>query len=220
MNKSENKTPFWYKTSFMVIAYAVVTAIVMLIQFALCLCLKFNWQTNNIVFADFINGNLVLPMQTIAWFWMAISAAYIGVDRAAYAIKTANERSGQSDMGNPSTIRRIILISGLLTLEALVCNGFADADFELDAFFTAFGSSITLYVTGQKAIKSVKYIDGKIDANGDGIPDEEQDLGKLNEKVEFTSPYPKPSVPPKPIGHNINKNKKEEEYFSSKDDVL
>ena len=217
MNKSENKTPFWYKTSFMVIAYAVVTAIVMLIQFALCLCLKFNWQTNNIVFADFINGNLVLPMQTIAWFWMAISAAYIGVDRAAYAIKTANERSGQSDMGDPSTIRRIILISGLLTLEALVCNGFADADFELDAFFTAFGSAITLYVTGQKAIKSVKYIDGKIDANGDGIPDEEQDLSKLNEKVEFT---PKPHTPPRPIGHNINRNKKEEEDFSSKDDVL
>lgn len=169
-----NKTPIWYKTSFIVVFYAVVTSILMVIQLALHLCLKFNWSTTNPIFRDFINGNLELPMQTISWFWMAISAAYIGVDRAAYAIKTANTKIGQADMGDPATIRHIIFISGLLALEALICNGLVEADFQLDAFFTAFGTSCTFYVAGQKAIKSVKYIDGKLDANGDGIPDEDQ----------------------------------------------
>ena len=171
-----NKTPIWYKTSFIVVSYAVVTSILMVIQLALHLCLKFNWSTTNPIFRDFVNGNLELPMQTISWFWMAISAAYIGVDRAAYAIKTANTKIGQADMGDPATIRHIIFISGLLALEALICNGLVEADFQLDAFFTAFGTSCTFYVAGQKAIKSVKYIDGKLDANGDGIPDESQAL--------------------------------------------
>ena len=180
-----NKTPIWYKTSFIVVFYAAVTSILMVIQLALHLCLKFNWSTTNPIFRDFVNGNLELPMQTISWFWMAISAAYIGVDRAAYAIKTANTKIGQADMGDPATIRHIIFISGLLALEALVCNGLVEADFQLDAFFTAFGTSCTFYVAGQKAIKSVKYIDGKLDANGDGIPDESQALDDTEEPTDF-----------------------------------
>jgi hypothetical protein len=194
------KTPIWYKTSFMVVFYAVVTSLLMALQLALHLCLKFNWYTTNPIFRDFINGNLVLPMETISWFWMAISAAYIGVDRTAYAIKTANTKRGQADMGNPATIRHIIFISGLLALESLVCNGLVEADFQLDAFFTAFGTAITFYVAGQKAIKSVKYIDGKLDANGDGIPDEDQtfDTEKPNDFFDNGHTHPKPPKPPKP----------------------
>lgn len=190
-----NKTPIWYKTSFIVVFYAVVTSILMVIQLALHLCPKFNWSTTNPIFRDFINGNLELPMQTISWFWMAISAAYIGVDRAAYAIKTANTKIGQADMGDPATIRHIIFISGLLALEALICNGLVEADFQLDAFFTAFGTSCTFYVAGQKAIKSVKYIDGKLDANGDGIPDEVQasyDTEKLTDFFDNSNTHSKP----------------------------
>ena len=193
-----NKTPIWYKTSFIVVFYAVVTSILMVIQLALHLCLKFNWSTTNPIFRDFINGNLELPMQTISWFWMAISAAYIGVDRAAYAIKTANTKIGQADMGDPATIRHIIFISGLLALEALICNGLVEADFQLDAFFTAFGTSCTFYVAGQKAIKSVKYIDGKLDANGDGIPDEDQasyDTGGPTDFFDNSHTLPKPHRP-------------------------
>lgn len=174
----------------MVITYAVITALAMLLQLALSLCLKFDWKTTNIVFADFINGNLVLPMEQVSWFWTAISAAYIGVDRVSYFVKTASEPAGQTDVGDPATLRRIILISGLLLLEAVVCNGFADADFQLSAFFTAFGTSVLLYVGGQKAIKTVKYVDGKLDANGDGIPDEEQVFDKYGNVI---SPKPGPS---------------------------
>lgn len=219
-----NKTPIWYKTSFIVVFYAIVTSILMVLQLALHLCLKFNWSTTNPIFRDFINGNLELPMQTISWFWMAISAAYIGVDRTAYAIKTANTKRGQSDMGDPATIRHIIFISGLLALEALICNGLVEADFQLDAFFTAFGTACTFYVAGQKAIKSVKYIDGKLDANGDGIPDEEQELGeeKEEEELEFTKPHPhKP-----PIHHHRSAEPEPEiaevniDDFCSKEDVL
>lgn len=219
-----NKTPIWYKTSFIVVFYAVVTSILMVIQLALHLCLKFNWSTTNPIFRDFINGNLELPMQTISWFWMAISAAYIGVDRAAYAIKTANTKIGQADMGDPATIRHIIFISGLLALEALICNGLVEADFQLDAFFTAFGTSCTFYVAGQKAIKSVKYIDGKLDANGDGIPDEDQasyDTEKLTDFLDNSHTHPKPHIPSphhrsaEPISDIIKESK-----ITSKEEVL
>lgn len=220
-----NKTPIWYKTSFIVVFYAIVTSILMVLQLALHLCLKFNWSTTNPIFRDFINGNLELPMQTISWFWMAISAAYIGVDRTAYAIKTANTKRGQSDMGDPATIRHIIFISGLLALEALICNGLVEADFQLDAFFTAFGTACTFYVAGQKAIKSVKYIDGKLDANGDGIPDEEQELEEEKEELEFTKPHP--HNPHKPPIHHHRSAEPEPEItevniddFCSKEDVL
>lgn len=222
-----NKTPIWYKTSFIVVFYAVVTSILMVLQLALHLCLKFNWSTTNPIFRDFINGNLELPMQTISWFWMAISAAYIGVDRTAYAIKTANTKRGQSDMGDPATIRHIIFISGLLALEALICNGLVEADFQLDAFFTAFGTACTFYVAGQKAIKSVKYIDGKLDANGDGVPDEYQVIDDTEEPTDFFDnghTHPKPPKPHRPIPHHRSAepilDTIEESEITSKEDVL
>lgn len=222
-----NKTPIWYKTSFIVVFYAVVTSILMALQLALHLCLKFNWSTTNPIFRDFINGNLELPMQTISWFWMALSAAYIGVDRTAYAIKTANTKRGQSDMGDPATIRHIIFISGLLALEALVCNGLVEADFQLDAFFTAFGTACTFYVAGQKAIKSVKYIDGKLDTNGDGIPDEDQVIDDTEEPTDFfdnSHNHPKPPKPNKPVPHHRSAEPildvVEEDEITSKEDVL
>lgn len=219
-----NKTPIWYKTSFIVVFYALVTSILMVIQLALHLCLKFNWSTTNPIFRDFINGNLELPMQTISWFWMAISAAYIGVDRAAYAIKTANTKIGQADMGDPATIRHIIFISGLLALEALICNGLVEADFQLDAFFTAFGTSCTFYVAGQKAIKSVKYIDGKLDANGDGIPDEDQTSDDTEMPTDFfdnshTHPKPHRLSPHHRSAEPISDIIKESE-ITSKEEVL
>lgn len=221
-----NKTPIWYKTSFIVVFYAVVTSILMALQLALHLCLKFNWSTTNPIFRDFINGNLELPMQTISWFWMALSAAYIGVDRTAYAIKTANTKRGQSDMGDPATIRHIIFISGLLALEALICNGLVEADFQLDAFFTAFGTACTFYVAGQKAIKSVKYIDGKLDANGDGIPDEDQAFDDTEEPTDFfdnSHTHHKPPKPHKPVPHHRSAEPildVEEDEIVSKEDVL
>lgn len=189
----------------MVITYAVITSLAMLLQLALGLCLKFDWKTTNIVFADFINGNLVLPMEQVSWFWTAISAAYIGVDRVSYFVKSANEPAGQTDVGDPATLRRIILISGLLLLEAVVCNGFVDADFQLSAFFTAFGTSVLLYVGGQKAIKTVKYVDGKLDANGDGIPDEEQVFDRFGNVVS-----PKPDNGQKPKDRREKRSKEKD----------
>jgi hypothetical protein len=158
---------------------------------------------------------------------MALSAAYIGVDRTAYAIKTANTKRGQSDMGDPATIRHIIFISGLLALEALVCNGLVEADFQLDAFFTAFGTACTFYVAGQKAIKSVKYIDGKLDTNGDGIPDEDQVLDDTEEPTDFFDndhTHHKPPKPHKPVPHHRSAEPildvVEEDEIGSKEDVL
>ena len=174
---------FWYKTSFMVFAYAASLGLAVLIQAAIALLIKYNVVVHAVVFANFLNGNIEMPISNMAWTWCAICAAYIGVDRASYTIKSANLMSGSTDIGDPKTLREIILASGSLFVIAVTCNGLVDADFDLNAFASAFGSSVLLYVAGQKAIKSVKYVNGKIDANGNGIPDEEENLEMCDGKA-------------------------------------
>lgn len=176
----KTETPFYYKTSFFVRLYAIILAVVLILQALIILVqnsefadlLRMDLQKG--VLLDFLNGSLVFPIETMTNFWVAISCAYIGVDRASYFIKTSNCESGQTDFGDPSSNRKIILWSGLLYGVAVLCNMFVDAEFSLTQFAAAFGSSIMLYVAGQKGIKCVKYVDGRLDLNNNGIPDNEE----------------------------------------------
>lgn len=171
MNK---KVSIFWKTSTWVFIYSIACLFVMLFQAFIALCLKFNISIKNIIFADFLNGNLVLPISNMGWLWCSICAVYCGADRASYAIKSSKMTSGKIDVGDPESLRKIIIIAGVLFFIAIVCNGFADADFDLNAWSSAFGSSVLLYIAGMKTIKSVKYVDGKMDSDGDGIADEDQ----------------------------------------------
>ena len=193
--KTQEQSKFWWRTSVLVKTYAFFLMIIVALQALICMCAKYNFTFNNIAFADFINGNLQLPISNMAWIWCAVCAAYCGVDRTSYALKTAQLESGQTDFGDPHSLRVIILLSAILFIEAIVCNGAVDAEFDLNAFSSAFGSSVLLYVVGQKAIKTVKYVNGKIDANGNGIADEDEGLALKSD----------------PIVHEIGRTKTEEE---------
>lgn len=164
---------FW-RTSTWVVIYSFCCLIIMVLQALICLCLKFNIKVDKIIFADFINGNLTLPISNMGWIWCSICAVYCGADRASYAIKTSKMTSGKLDVGDPESLRRIIVLAGMLFAVAIICNGAVDAEFDLNAWSSAFGSSILLYVGGMKAIKSVKYVNGKLDSDEDGIADEDQ----------------------------------------------
>ena len=92
----KKKSIFW-KTSTWVIIYAIAAFLAMTIQSVICLALKYNFQYHGVVFADFLNGNLTMPISNIGWIWCSICAAYCGADRAVFAIKTANLESGKID---------------------------------------------------------------------------------------------------------------------------
>ena len=171
--KNKKDSIFW-KTSTWVFVYSIACFITMVLQALIALCIKYNFTFKNIVFSDLINGSLMLPISNMGWLWCSICAVYAGVDRASYAIKTSQLESGKLDIGDPKSLRKIIIIAGVLFFIAVICNGFADADFDLNSWSSAFGSSILLYVGGMKAIKSVKYVNGKLDSDNDGIADEDQ----------------------------------------------
>lgn len=169
----KRKSIFW-KTSTWVVIYAIVAFLAMAFQSAICLVMKYNFQYKGVVFSDFLNGSLALPISNIGWLWCSICAAYCGVDRACFTIKTANLEAGKMDIGNPAKIRMVIILAGLLAMFACMANGFVDAEFDLNAWSSAFGSSVLLYVAGMKACHATQFVNGKLDSDGDGIADEDQ----------------------------------------------
>ena len=181
------KEKFYWKTSFMVFLYAATLIAMMFFQDIIYIIGNYSdvlehIKANGFLF-NILNGQIKLPISSLSFLWVAVCAAYIGVDRAAYAIKSSKMISGETDIGDPATLRRIIFVSGLVLLFGCISNCFVDHDFELNSLASAFGSSILLYIAGQKAIKSVKYVDG--DLNGNGIPDNEEDeLAKDTEALK------------------------------------
>lgn len=182
------KQKFWWKTSFMVFIYALVLLSMMFLQDIIYIIGNYSEALEHLNSDSFLfkilNGDVALPISALSYLWVGICAAYIGVDRAAYAIKSSKMISGSTDVGDPATIRKIILISGLVLAFGCISNCFINYDFELNSLASAFGSSILLYIAGQKAIKSVKYVDGDLD--GDGIPDDEQETENSDNLSEDT----------------------------------
>lgn len=167
----ETKTPFYYRTAFMVGLYAFILAVCLLLQSVLQLLVKYDIACFGFNLKSILNANFALPIETLSWFWTAICAAYIGVDRAKYAVKSAEMEVGKVDIGEPKKLRKTIVISGLLFLLAVLCNVITDADFDLNGFSSAFASSILLYVAGQKTISMTATLGDK---NSNGIPDDQE----------------------------------------------
>lgn len=170
----KNRTPVYFKTSFWVFAYAIVFLLIMLVQTGIGLLQieetkAFLLQRFSEVefIVNILNGNVNMPLKSLSAFWVAICAAYVGVDRTAYALKSARISVGNTDVGDPHTLRYVMVISFIILMAGVISNAFVDYDFQLENLGAAFGSSVALYIAGQKAIKCVKYID----VNGDGIPD-------------------------------------------------
>jgi hypothetical protein len=85
--------------------------------------------------------------------------------------KTMNLTSGQMSNGDMAKIRKIIIISLILSLYAILCSFVVDLNFQVVAFFSSFGTSTVIYTSGNKIVKSLKYYPGSVDGDADGIPD-------------------------------------------------
>ena len=196
MGKKLEKTKIWFKTSFWVYVYAATLVLVMLLQTGISMLqmdeIRYPLleRFGNISFiVNILNGQLQMPVKSLAILWVGVCAAYVGVDRAAYAFKSAHRPTGTIDVGNPEVLRGIIFVSFAILMLGVICNSFVDFDFELNSLGSAFGSSVALYIAGQKAIKCTKYVD----LDGDGIPDEvyeedEEDYDEGGEEGGYEEP--------------------------------
>ena len=111
-------------------------------------------------FLNIFNNQFTLPMELISNFWAAISATYVGLDRAAFAVDafrngTNNEAFDERKMAQ---LKQVIRIGFGIFIYATVLNTFFDANFALAPLFASFGASILSYVAGNKLVKGAEEV--------------------------------------------------------------
>lgn len=115
-----------------------------------------------------------MPIEIMATFWVAVSSAYVGVDRAIFAAHAATtayvESNKELDTGSSSRNLHVILQSLILFLFAVILNFVFNKDLALSQFFIALGSSITLYVAGTKSISVANELTNTERKDGCGNP--------------------------------------------------
>lgn len=168
------KTHIWYSSRFWVLLYALITTLLMGIQFFLGILQNNSITFHNTSINEFINGDLNLPITVLSWGWLAIVTLYCGSDRVVDTIKSLKLSVGQMSMGDLSKLRGIILISLLLLILAVFFSFFTDKDYDLEAWASAFVMSILTLVVGNKSVKIASQY-GPIDKNKNGVPDECED---------------------------------------------
>lgn len=177
-NKIKDKGKILHKvtwqTSFMVFAYAAILFFCLVLQTVFLLGLKYGWS-----WASYVNPDFRLPIDNLTLIWTIICSAYIGIDRAAYCVRSAEMISGEGDVGNPATLRVVIVLTVGFFFLAMGCNIFVDADYDLVTLSTAVGTSMSLYITGQKALRICKNVNGKtISSEQEAAKTSESQMGK------------------------------------------
>lgn len=155
-NSKLSKKKARWRTSFMVFAYAGILFLCLLLQTFVYLGVQYGWA-----WAHYFNSAFTLPIDNMTFIWTIICSAYIGVDRAAYCVRSAEMIAGESDIGNPGVLRTVIVLSVLFFFIAVACNIFVNANYDLVTLSTCVGTSMSLYITGQKALTLCKNVDGK-----------------------------------------------------------
>lgn len=173
---SDLKKHIWYESRFWVCLYAVITILIMCIQFVLGIFENREIIFHSKILNDFVNGNLNLPMDIISWIWTALVSLYCGSDRIVDIAKTTRLSVGQMSMGDLSKLRGMILLSLLLFITSVIFNFLTDKEYCLSAYVSAFGMTIISYVVGNKAVKASAYFGTHEDQNKDGIPDEVEEV--------------------------------------------
>lgn len=169
------KKHIWYESRFWVMLYAFVVLVFMAAQFMLGVLQNLQITVNNYTINSFINGELDLPITALSWGWTCLLALYVGSDRIVDIAKTTKLTTGQMSMGDLSKLRGMIVLSLFLLLVAVVFSMLTDKSYDLNAWATAFATSVVFYVSGNKGVKIASQFNAKIDANKDGIPDQAYD---------------------------------------------
>lgn len=146
------KKPITQRTSTFVSAYVLLVGLLMVVQI---LPLEFKE-----ILGFPLNVNLKIPLEVMTTGMIAICAGYCGVDRAAFAISSANLEHGVSNMGNPASLRKVIYWTAFVFVEAVAINLFFESEMPLVQLGTSLSSSILLYVVGNKTITLCGNIDG------------------------------------------------------------
>ena len=176
------KEKFYWKTSFWIGLYFFVTLLIMALQMVACWVSSSEtlaaYLQKHIKFAEFINAGLNLPIPEFLTLWVGIVSVYVGIDRAQFTLESTMMSSGEANYGDPSKLRKVILLCGIL-LAASICGEVlkdgSGAEFGISQAAVAFGTTIMLYIAGQKAISVAKVANGPGDLNNDGVADEEDE---------------------------------------------
>lgn len=145
--------PFYHKGRFWVALFGAIVGLMLIIQASPFIVAKF--------FPDLpINGNISVPIDVVGWSFMALVSVYVGSDRFEKMFSSKQLPYGEVYMGDLRKLRNVIYMSLIIFLEALGLNLFFDVDVELESFFLAFASSVTLYVGGNNAVNTVGNIAG------------------------------------------------------------
>jgi hypothetical protein len=142
------------------------------------------------IFTDILNENFSVPIEQIVWIYTIICPLFIGVDRVSFfslVAKTTDTKESDINIGHPERLRFIIIQSFLLYSLACIIHLFFDVDVQLMPLSISLGSSVLIYIVGQKSMTIAKSIANTKDIDGDGIDDDLQDpnevLKRLREKL-------------------------------------
>lgn len=155
---------FWYSSRFWIGLFGLVVALFLGFQFFLGLIQK------EIILFPYLNPEINLPLNTVAYSWAVLVGLYCGTDRAVDVANTISLKPGQLSMGDLAKLRHIILLSLLFVIFSLIGTIATTKDFALEAFFGAFAAATAIYCAGNKIVKTFKYSGN--DENNNGIPDE------------------------------------------------
>ena len=160
MNK---KSPIYYSSRFWATLYAGVLLILLTLQFI------FGYLDKYGIVVKVLNQNLSLPIPLACWLWTFVISLFCGFDRFVDIKNTQQLTSGQISIGDLPKLRKIIVMALFIFIYALICSLFVDRDFQLEALLSAFGSSVIIYISGNKLVKANRYVCE--DKDKDGIPD-------------------------------------------------
>lgn len=124
-----------------------------------------------------ITENFTFPLEIFAWGLLAITAAYAGLDRAAFLKKSSLMDFGEYDIGNTNNLRTVIFLLVAICAENYILNfylghpitiyseqgpqTFGGISLPLEGITTALVSTVTIYIAGNKAIKGSEYTSGE-----------------------------------------------------------
>lgn len=112
-------------------------------------------------FASGFENGIILPHQALAWSFAVIASGYAGTDRIAQFVKTQSLEYGKVELGNPSKLRKLIVITVLLLILGIsLTSFFGIPGLALEALATAFGGTGAAYVVGNKSLRAAASKEG------------------------------------------------------------